>query len=341
MHYNPVKTDMEEKRFSDLGRVGAISALYEGTPYKAFAQAHFAPDGLAATASRLFLEGTDFNLIYFPLKHLGYRSVTAVSGDLYASLAHPVQLSLTLGVSAKLDFPQIKELWSGIVTAAKEHGYKDVLLDLIPSRNGLSIAISAAGAIANLTAARRPKAKSKDLLCISGPLGAAYLGMSLLEKKTGEFEQGGPQPDLEAYKMIIGDYLKPEINPSVLGQLEEQEIIPSAACLVDRGLADAVKRLSRDCSLGVKVYADKIPFEGNSFELGKKLDIDPISAAFNGGEDYRLLLAVPILKLDSFRHNFQTFDIIGHLAQPEAGAVMVTPEGAELPIYSQGWAEED
>lgn len=327
--------------FSDLGRTGAIEALYEGTPYKPFISSSFAPEGLSAQASRLFLEGTDFNLVYFPLKHLGYRSVVAVTTDLYAALARPETLSVILGVSAKLDFPQISELWSGMVTAAKEHGYNNVSLDLLPSRNGLTVSISAAGAVSSIMAAQRPKPQTKDLLCVSGPLGAAYLGMSLLEKKAAEYEQGGPQPDLEAYKMIIADYLKPEISPSVIAHLEETGIVPSASCVIDRGLADAVRRLVRETALGAKVYADKIPFEGNSFDLGKKLDIDPVSAAFNGGEDYRLLMAVPILKAEEFRRNFQTFDVIGHLALPEAGAVMVTPEGAELPIRSQGWKDEE
>lgn len=327
--------------FSDLGRTGAIEALYEGTPYKPFKSASFAPEGLSAQASRLFMEGTDFNLVYFPLKHLGYRSVVAVTADLYASLARPEVLSVILGVSAKLDYPQISELWSGIVAAAKEHGYNSVSLDLLPSRNGLTISVSAAGAVSSIMEAQRPKPQTKDLLCVSGSLGAAYLGMSLLEKKAAEYQQGGPQPDLEAYKMIIADYLKPEISPAVVNHLEETGIVPSAACVIDRGLADAVRRLARDTSLGAKVYADKIPFEGNSFELGKKLDIDPVSAAFNGGEDYRLLLVIPILKAEEFRRNFQTFDVVGHLALPEVGTVMVTPEGAELPIRSQGWKDED
>ena len=327
--------------FADMGRIRAIESLYEGTPFKPFAKADFAPDGLAVSSGRLFIEGTDFNLVYFPLKHLGYRAVTAVTGDLYAGLAHPLTLSIVLGVSAKLDYPQISELWAGIVTAAGQHGYRDVLLDLVPSRNGLCISLSASGSVSSLTAASRPQARSKDLLYVSGPLGAAYLGMSLLEKNARDFAPGSPQPELETYKMIIGDYLKPELNPSDLGHLEEKEIIPPAAVLVDRGLADAVKRLSRETGLGAKVYADRIPFEGNSFALGKELDIDPISAAFNGGEDYQLLLVVPILKAEEFRRDFQTFDVIGHLALPEAGTVMVTPEGVELPIKSQGWPEEE
>ena len=141
--------------------------------------------------------------------------------------------------------------------------------------------------------------------------------------------------------MLVAAYLKPELGAGVVGQLETSEIIPSAGCFVTRGLADAVKRLARDTGLGAKVYADKIPFEGNSFQLGKELGIDPVSAAMNGGEDFRLLFAVPILSLEKFRREFQTFDVIGHLAQPEAGTVLVTPEGVEFPVKAQGWQEEE
>ena len=117
--------------------------------------------------------------------------------------------------------------------------------------------------------------------------------------------------------------------------------MPSAGYLVDRGLSDALKRLSRDTGLGAKIYTDRIPFEGQSFEVAKKLGIDPVSAAMNGGEDYRLLFTIPILKAESFRRDFQTFDIIGHLAMPDAGTVLVTPDGAELPLKAQGWPEEE
>ena len=184
-------------------------------------------------------------------------------------------------------------------------------------------------------------AKSKDLLCISGRLGAAYLGMQVLEKGRKEFEQTGKQPDMTSWRMFVGDYLRPELDASIVTKLEDAEIYPSYGYFVTKGLGDALKRLQRDSGLGAKVYADHIPFEGNTFQLGKQLDIDPVSAAFNGGDDMRLLFTIPILHLEKFRRDFQTFDIIGHLAQPEAGTVLVTPEGVEFPVKAQGWKESE
>ena len=335
---------MAEERFSDLGRVEAIARLYEGTPYKPFEENSFETSGKSQilTKARTFIEGIDFDLTYFPLKHLGYKCVTAVTGELYASFSHPRALEIRLGISAKLDFKHIKEFWKGAVTAAKEHGYTSLGLDLTPSPNGLTASVSAVGETTLLMSKRRPAAKSMDLICISDNLGAAFMGFQVLEREKKAFQESGDhkaQPKLDDYKNLVGAYLKPQINPQIIKQLEDAEIVPSHGYLVTRGLADAVKRLVRDSGLGAKVYVDKLPFAGKTFELGKEMNIDPMSAALNGGEDYRLLFTIPIGKHDKFRHDFQTFDVIGHLAKPEVGAAVVTPDGVELPMKAQGWKE--
>ncbi len=333
---------MTEETFSDLGRVEAIAKLYEGTPYRPFEKTGFETGGksIVTSQARTFLEGIDFDLTYFPMKHLGYKCITGVTGELYAEFSHPRTLDVRLGISAKLDFGHVKEIWEGIVTAAREHGYDKVSLDLVPSPNGLVISVSATGETSLLTARRRPAAKSMDLICISDNIGAAYLGFQILEREKRAFEKSGDikaQPKLDDYKGQVGAYLKPQINPGIIGQMEEAEIIPSYGYLTTRGLADTIKRLVRDSGLGAKIYVDRLPFAGNTFELGKELNIDPMSAALNGGEDYRLVFTIPIGKHDKFRHDFQTFDIIGHLARPEVGAALVTPDGVELPLKAQGW----
>ena len=337
---------MAEESFKEYGKEEAIVLLFEGTGFDREEKPSFeaAPGSTVVNTSRFFLEGIDFDLTYFPLKHLGYKCVAALAGDIYASIAHPRTLSVKLGLSAKLDFSHVRELWSGVVTAAREHGFKSLDLDLVPSPNGLSVCVSAVGEEFKLTRGRTVKARSKDLVCVSGSLGAAFLGQQILEREKRTFEKttdDSSQPDLEKYKMLIGSYLKPEVPNGVVDRLEEVGIYPSHGYLVSHGLSDALKRLVRDSGLGVKVYADKIPFEGNSFAFGKEMDIDPISAAMNGGDDFRLLFTIPILSAEKFRRDFQTFDIIGHLAQPEVGAVLVTPEGVELPVKAQGWRNEE
>lgn len=334
---------MEKKNFSDIGKIEAIKLLFEESPFKqADGTSYLCGEkgGVIRTASKLWLEGIDFDLTYFPLKHLGYKSVVGTVGEIYASLARPQSISVRLGISAKLDLPQVSELWNGICTAAEEHHIKRADLDLVPSRNGLTISIVISGITSLEVAENRKSASSKDLICISGNVGASFLGMSLLEQEKKKFEKAGEltgQPDLEKYKMLVASYLKPEIDPDIVSQLGDSGIIPPYGYLVNRGLADAARRLNRDSGLGVKLYTDKIPFEGNSFEAGKKLNIDPVSAALKGGDDYRLMFVIPMSAYETFRHDFQTFSIIGHLAQPEVGTVLVTHEGVELPVHAQGW----
>ena len=337
---------MEKKNFSDIGKIEAIKMLFHESDFKQSEGTAFLggeKGSVIRTASRMWLEGIDFDLTYFPLKHLGYKCVGTV-GELYASLARPCSISVRLGISAKLDLPQISELWNGICSAASEHNITKADLDLIPSRNGLAISIVITGISSAKFSENRKSAQSKDLVCISGNVGAAFLGMSLLEREKRKFEKAGDvtgQPDLEKYRMLVGAYLKPELNPDIVGQFSDSSITPSYGYLVNRGLGDAVRRLHRDSGLGVKLYTDKIPFEGNSFEVGKILDIDPISAAMNGGDDFRLLYVIPLSQYETFRHDFQTFSIIGHIAKPDVGSVLVTPEGAELPIKAQGWNNDE
>ena len=330
--------------FAELGRNEAVRQLFEGTGYRPFGEPLWLEAGerdCITTATALLLEGIDFDLVYFPLKHLGRKAVLRATGELYAVMARPETLSVQLGVSAKLDFPQIRELWSGIVAAAHEHGFRSLSLDLQPSRNGLTLSLSATGRHAAATSAARPQAQSKDLICVSGAMGAAFLGLRVLERERQNFDRGAAETKaLESYKMLVGAYLRPELDPQTVPQLASSGITPSYGYFVTRGLADALLRLRRDSGLGVKVYADKIPFEGGSFALGKELDLDPVSAAMSGGEDYHLLYVVPMAQFERFRKDFQTFDIIGHLARPEVGAVLVSPDGLEHNVSAPGWTPE-
>ena len=223
---------MAEETFADLGRVEAIARLYEGTPYKPFESSWFETSNKSfiTSHSKTFIEGIDFDLTYFPLKHLGYKCVTAVTGELYAEFSHPRVMDIRLGISSKLDFKHIKEIWDGVVTAAKEHGYKKVSLDLLPSPNGLTISVSSTGETSLLMGKRRPAAKSMDLICVSDNLGAAFMGFQVLEREKREFEKSGDakaQPELNDYKNLIGAYLKPQINSQILTLMEEAEIVPS------------------------------------------------------------------------------------------------------------------
>lgn len=170
---------MEKKNFSDIGKIEAIKLLFEESPFKQTDGTSYLcgeKGGVIRTASKLWLEGIDFDLTYFPLKHLGYKSVVGTVGEIYASLARPQSISVRLGISAKLDLPQVSELWNGICTAAEEHHIKRADLDLVPSRNGLAISIVISGITSPEVAENRKSASSKDLICISGNVGASFWG---------------------------------------------------------------------------------------------------------------------------------------------------------------------
>ena len=335
--------------FASLGRVAALEKLYAASPFNTARESRFSgKNGRVESVSRLLTEGIDFDLSYFPLKHLGYKSVVEATAMLYARFATPRALSVNLAVSAKLDFAQIQQLWEGIGMAAKDYAYESVSLDIAASLNGLCIGLSATGWVKDLDDKRRPAAHSKDLLCLSGNVGGAFLGLQILQREKARLAggQGGANgaqamPGLEKHKLLVGDYLRPVLDAAIPKLMADAGFYPSLGVCVDKGLSDAVKRLSRQCGLGAKIYLDRIPFGGGLFEAAKELDIDAASTALNGGEDWRILFVLPIEQFEKFRHDFQTWQVIGHLALPEAGASLVMPDGVELPLRAQGWKEEE
>ena len=332
---------MPRTEISRIGKQNAIDRLFEGSAY---ANAQTLPAGDAAhavrTAHKLLLEGCDFDLVYTPLKHLGYKVVLNVLGELYAVLHQPESLSVSLGLSRRFCFEDVAELWEGILAACREHGLKQLSLELVPSVNGLAISLAAAGVQPRGLQEKIPQAHSKDLICLSGHLGAAYMGLHVLEREKISFTGTGEQPDLSKYKAVLASYLSPEIKPDVAKRFVEADILPSRGYFLTRGLGEAVIRLTRDTGLGAKVYLEKIPISSQTFAMAEEIDLDVVTAAMNGGDDYKFLFVIPIDRHDTFRKEFHDFEIIGHLAHPEVGPVLVTPEGAELPIHAQGYRSE-
>lgn len=322
---------------SSIGKQAVLEKLFEQTGFTNENPIRIVEKGECSSAHKIMLEGVDFDLVYTPLKHLGYKAALNVFGELYASLHSPVSLSMTLGVSKRFCFEDIAELWKGIVAAAQEHSVTHLSLNLNPSVNGLCISLSACGVQKKSVLEKIPESRNMDLICLSGHLGAAYMGLHVLEREKIAFNENNRQPDIEKYKAVLGSYLNPEIKPGMLNRLLEAGIVPARGYFLTEGLGSAILRLSRDTGFGAKVYVEKIPISSQTFAMAQEIDIDPITAAMNGGDDYRFIFTVPIGKHEIIRKDFQDFDIIGHLAKPEVGAVLVTPEGAELTIKAQGF----
>jgi len=277
------------------------------------------------------LEGIDFDLTYFPFKHLGSKAVIKVTGELLCVLSCPRTLKVSLGISSKLDFVEVSQIWEGVLDAARSFGYKDVALDLVPSLTGLSIAVTATGFETKEMAMKRPIGKSMDLICISNNPGASFLGEQILQRSKNMVEEQRTKK-FEQYRQLIGAHLKPELPANVISALNDGGITPSFGYFCAKCLRDIVLELCADSGLGAKIYVDKLPLAGGSIDAAKELGMDPLQAAMRGGDDNCLLFCIPIDQSDTLRHDFQSWDIIGHLARPEVGAVLVSPDGLEHPI---------
>ena len=311
--------------------------LFEGSDFKNERTLKFSGAGEYCTAHKVMLEGVDFDLVYTPLKHLGYKAVLNVLGEIYAQFRQPLSLSLNLGISSRFCYEDIAELWSGVLAAAKEHGVKHLGLDLVPSVNGLCISLSAAAVQLKRVMNNCAPAKNMDLVCLTGRMGAAYMGLHILEREKVSFNKDGKQPDLSKYKNVLASYLNPEVKPDVVSRFIDAKAYPSNGVFLTRGLGDGVLRLAQETGFGVKIYLEKIPISTQTFEAAEELGLDPVTAAINGGDDYQFIFTLPLEKHEVLRKDFQDYDIIGHLAQPEAGVVLVTPEGAEFPVRAQGY----
>ncbi len=328
---------------SALGKEKILSLLFENSGFTNGAGRRFSSAGDYASAHKLFMEGVDFDLTYTPMKLLSRKLAMNVIGELYSSMHNPVAMDFAIALSNRFSYEDIKELWEGVVHTVGDYGVKHLSLDLLPSAAGLAVSISAYGEQDTQFLSKAEKAQSMDLILLSGNLGAAYMGLHVLEREKVAFHaaKGGKQPDLSKYKYIVGEYLNPYIAPGIPTRFVEAAITPSHGYLVNNGLGAAIKKLSADSRLGVKVYLEKLPLASATLEMAKELDIDPITAAMNGGNDCRLIFTCPLSSHEKLRHDFQDFDIIGHIAKEEVGTVLVTPEGAEISIRAQGYEETE
>ena len=325
---------MARTEISDIGRQAALDRLFEGSGYTNGQTLPAAGGEVVCSAHKLLLEGCDFDLVYTPLKHLGYKAVLCVLGELYAALREPDGLSVVLGLSKRFCYEDVAALWEGMLAACREHNVKRLSLALNPSVNGLCISLAATGVQKAAVLDRVPAAQNLDLICLTGHLGAAYMGLHVLEREKVAFTGTGEQPDLSPYKAVLASYLSPEIKPDVIKRFVDADVLPSRGYFLTRGLGEAVIRLTHDTGLGAKVYLEKIPISSQTFAMAEEIDMDVVTAAMNGGDDYKFLFVIPIGQHERFRKEFHDYEIIGHLAQPDVGPVLVTPEGAELPIHA-------
>lgn len=288
-----------------------------------------------------FYEGVDFDLTYFPLKHLGYKVVTAGVSDILAMNGLPQQLTVSVGVSAKLPVEALQDLYEGIAFACKEQGIDLVGGDTRASMTGLVVTVTVLGHTKKDRVVYRSGAQQNDLICLTGNLGAAYMGLQLLEREKRVLQEvKDPEPQFEGYEYLLEKYLKPRPRTDIVEALAEEKIVPTAMIDLSDGLASDVLQICKASKCGARIYLDRIPIAKQTTALAGEMHGDPVVAALHGGEDYELLFTVPLTMQEQVMR-MGGIDVIGHITPESTGAFLVTPDGSDIRLQAQGFSGQE
>ncbi len=290
------------------------------------------------TATHLLLEGIHFDLTYTPLKHLGYKAVTGAINKIYAMNAAPAQVMLSLGLSQRFAAEDVDEIISGITSACQRYRLDLAGAEITSSLTGLTIGITAIGAAKKEKITTRSGAKPTDLLCLTGNLGAAYMGLQLLRREKTVFESHpNTQPKLEGYNYILQRHLKPEAQKEMYNLLEDNDITPTAMINLANGLASDTLQLCKASNCGVRIFLERLPISSETFKIADEMNFDAVTAALNGGDDYELLFTLPLSMHETIQKELQGVDIIGHLTDAAEGHYLITPDNQAVELQAQGW----
>lgn len=286
----------------------------------------------------LLLEGIHFDLTYCPLKHLGYKAVAVNISDVYAMNARPTQITVSLGISSKFSLKAIDELYAGILLACERYGVDLVGGDTTPSLTGLTISITAIGRAEADKVVYRSGGKPNDIVCVSGDLGGAYMGLQLLEREKRVLDQEGMQPAFEGYDYILERQLKPEPRADIVEFLNQIEVVPTSMIDISDGLSSELLHLCNQSKTGCRIYEEKIPIDHVTKNMAEELSMNAVVAALNGGEDYELLFTISQADYEKFKSQpGPAIYAIGYLTEPGKGFRMITTTDEEIDLVAQGW----
>ncbi|MDL2290248.1 thiamine-phosphate kinase [Paludibacteraceae bacterium OttesenSCG-928-F17] len=285
----------------------------------------------------LLLEGIHFDLVYTPLKHLGYKAAVVNFSDIYAMNGNPKQITVSLGISKRFVVEDLEEIYAGIQLACDHYGVDLIGGDTSASLTGLTISITCIGEGEDGKIVYRNGAKPNDLICVSGDLGSAYMGLQLLEREKIVFSGNEEvQPDFEGKDYILQRQLKPEARKDIIEQLREKNILPTSMMDISDGLSSELMHICSQSNAGCRVYEDKIPISYQAAVMAEELNMNIVTAALNGGEDYELLFTVSMEDYDKIIE-IEGIGIVGHITKPELGLNLVGREGEEISLKAQGW----
>ena len=339
-------TSKKVRTIEELGEFGLIDHLTSGfTPTQESTKVGVGDDAAVidhgtyyqVITTDLLLEGVHFDLVYTPMKHLGYKAVVVNLSDVYAMNAAPRQITISLGISGKFTVEALDEFYSGVKLACDRFHVDLVGGDTSGSMTGLVISVTAVGTVLKEELSLRSAALPNHLICVSGDLGAAFMGLKILEReKQLHTEDPGFQPELIGYDYILERFLKPEPRVDVLLQLKEAGIQPGAMIDISDGLSSELLHLCKASECGCQVYDERIPIADETAEAAKEFEMEPMVAALHGGEDYELLFTVPLSDHDKVA-SIQGISIIGNMTDKKGSALLVGNDGNGIPLKAQGW----
>ena len=331
---------------SELGEFGLIDRLTAGLKPVNSSTVKGVGDDCAILRNRetdilvttdLLLEGVHFDLTYVPLKHLGYKSAIVNFSDVYAMNGTPRQITVSLGISKRFTVEHIEELFAGIRLACEIYGVDLVGGDTTSSCQGLVISITCIGEAPADKVVSRSGAKDTDLICVSGDLGAAYMGLQLLEReKIASAGQKDFIPKFEGKEYLVERQLKPEARRDIIEELAKAGIVPTAMMDVSDGLSSELLHICKQSNVGCRVYDDRIPIDYQTAIMAEELGMNLVTAALNGGEDYELLFTVPLHYHEQIE-KLPGVKLIGHITKADLGCAMISRDGTEIPLRAQGW----
>ena len=285
----------------------------------------------------MLLEGIHFDLVFTPLKHLGYKAIQVNLSDIYAMNGIATQVTVSLGFSSKFPLEAVEELYSGMLLACQKYNIDLIGGDTTASKQGLVISVTSIGIAKEEDIVYRDGAEEGDLICVSRDLGAAYVGLQLLEREKQVYlENPNIQPDLEGKDYIIERQLKPEARLDIVDLLKQMKIKPTAMIDVSDGLASEILHITRRSKKGCKVYEEKIPIDPQTAEMARTFGLDPTVCALSGGEDYELLFTIKQADYDKLKHDVD-ISVIGHITEESAGNYLVSKSGNVHELKAQGW----
>jgi thiamine-monophosphate kinase len=338
--------DNQRTEISSLGEFGLIKHLTRnveiqnastilGVGDDAAVIDHFGKQTVVSTD--LLVEGIHFDLMYTPLKHLGYKSVIVNLSDIYAMNATPTQITVSIAFSNRFSLEALEEFYEGIYAACEKYGVDLVGGDTSSSQKGFIISVTAIGEVSPDKFVKRSTAKKGDLICCSGDLGAAYVGLLFLEREKQIYlENPQIQPDLEGEDYVIGRLLKPEARKDIIEFLEQSSIVPTAMMDISDGLSSEILHICEESELGAVIYEDKLPIEERTRQAAFKFELDPTACALSSGEDYELLFTIPQSEYDKLVLNEQ-ISVIGYMTEASEGTHIITKGGSKHVITAQGW----